>query len=94
MQDVVPLRKRAARKAEGQERRDERRTWCRVQFVLSMVAPAPGKLLSVDRGPKTLRITACAPSLLMAALATAFFSSHPAAWKLIQWVAAVMGHPL
>lgn len=67
------------------------RTWCRLQLVIAMVPPAQGKLLCIDFGPYTRKITVCLPKLAMQAIALAVVSSHPAVGAAVQWVRSLFG---
>ena len=67
------------------------RTWCRIQFHVSLVPPATGKIVSIERGPRTVRVTLCCPKALAIAGAVAFVTSHPFTAQVFFWVLKVLG---
>ena len=66
-------------------------TWCRVQLAVSLTAPATGKVLSLDRGPKTLRVTVHGPKWVLATGFLAYLSTHPFAAQAVQWLQKLAG---
>jgi hypothetical protein len=67
------------------------RTWCRVQLHISLVPPATGKIFSVERGPRTTRVTVCCPKAVAIAGAIGFVTSHPFTAQVFFWVLRVLG---
>ncbi len=79
-----------ARRARAIEQPD-RPTWCRVQVAVSLTPPATGKVLSLDRGPRTVRVTVHGPKWVLATAALAYLSSHPFAGQAAEWVRRFLG---
>ena len=87
MQPAPTIRARRPRAVEEAPRQ----TWCRVRLAVSLVPPAPGKLFSLDKGPRTLTITACAPKAIMLAAVLGLASAHPGAATVIQALRQILG---
>lgn len=85
------MTEQAVRAAIRAETEKQPRTWCRLQLNVSAVPPATGKLLSIDRGPRTVKVTICLPKAVMIASAVAFVTSHPFTAQLFFWVLRFLG---
>lgn len=68
-------------------------TWCRLGVQLAMVSPTPGRILSIERGPRTWRLTVCCPRPVLVAAGMALLGNQPWVWELVRWIRAVLaGH--
>lgn len=73
--------------AEGQPLATEpqRRTWCRLVFIVSLEPPKFGQVFRVDNGPFTRKVTIFAPRSVVAAVTAALVGSVPWVQNVIQW---------
>lgn len=69
----------------------ERNGWCRVCVSVSLVPPKPGQLISVSRGPLSVRVTVCLPRLVMAGLLVLTLGPHPWFGQVVRWARAIGG---
>lgn len=60
--------------------------WRRVVLQISAVQPAPGKIISLERGPHLWKVVVCAPAWVWTMLVLTGAASHPWAAWVVDWV--------
>lgn len=67
------------------------RSWCRVSVQVSMVPPAPGRIISVERSARTLRAVLFAPRPVVLGLTLALVGNHPWFVHGFDWLRQLLG---
>lgn len=62
------------------------RTWRRVILQIAALPPAPGKIVSIERGPHVWKATVCAPKWVWTMLLVLVAGSHPWAALALVWL--------